>query len=84
MINFRQEELIDELINQIREKYPETELVGITQSPEDPESLWIRVTAPEDEDRKIELREFGNEKAADILLDYGYHMLVMPSRKKAA
>jgi len=39
------------------------------------------MTAPEDEDREIKLRRFGSEKATDILLDYGYHMLVMPRRK---
>ena len=39
---------------------------------------------PEDEDREIALREYGNDKATDILLDYGYHMLVMPTRKMAA
>jgi hypothetical protein len=30
------------------------------------------------------MREFGSDKVSDILLDYGYHMLVMPVRKKAA
>ncbi len=41
------------------------------------------MTAPEDEDREIEMREFASDKVLDILLDYGYHMLVMPTREVA-
>jgi hypothetical protein len=84
MMNFKQEELIDELMAQIQERYPEVELIRVTESPESASTLWIEVTAPEDEDRRIEMREFGSDKVSDILLDYGYHMLVMPVRKKAA
>ncbi len=84
MINFKQEELIEELMCQIREKFPEVELIDVTESWETSTTLWINVTAPEDEDRKIELREFGSDKVTDILLDYGYHMLVMPTTKDAA
>jgi len=83
-MNFKQEELIDELMIQIQERYPEVELIRVTESPESASTLWIEVTAPEDEDRRIEMREFGSDKVSDILLDYGYHMLVMPVRKKAA
>ena len=53
------------------------------EGPEDPETLWIEVTAPDDEDREMELREFAAEKVTDIQLDYGYHMLVMPTRRTA-
>ncbi len=77
-INFKQEELIEELLNDIQKVFPKVELVGVTHSPEDSESLWINVTAPEDEDEEFELRAFASEKTTDILVDYGYHMLVMP------
>lgn len=53
------------------------------KSAENPSTLWIKVTAPEDEDREIEMREFASDKVLDILLDYGYHMLVMPTREVA-
>ncbi|MDM8550519.1 hypothetical protein QUF72_10590 [Desulfobacterales bacterium HSG2] len=72
-----------QLIEHIRKKFPEVERIEVAKSPEDPESLWIRVAAPEDEEREIALREYGNDKAADILLDYGYHMLVMPTTKRS-
>ena len=80
-INFKQEELIEKLMDDIRQEFPEVELIDVTESPEGHETLWINMTAPEDEDREIKLRRFGSEKATDILLDYGYHMLVMPRRK---
>jgi uncharacterized protein (UPF0332 family) len=79
-MNFKQEELIDELIAQIQERYPEVELIRVTESPENSSSLWIEVTAPEDEDREIDLIEFSGDLVTDVLMDYGYHMLVMPTR----
>jgi hypothetical protein len=84
MINFKQEELIERLMDQIRERFPEVRLIKIVESCEDPESLWVKVTSPEDEDRELELRAFASDKVTDILLDYGYHILVMPMRKVAA
>ncbi len=81
MINFKQEELIDGLMREIREKYPEVALIKVTESAENPSTLWIKVTAPEDEEREIEMREYASGMVADILLDYGYHMLVLPMRR---
>jgi len=84
MINVKQEELIQQLMAQIGEEFPEVDFINIVEHPEDPESLWINVTAPGDEDREMDLIEFAGDRITDILLDYGYHMLVMPVRKKAA
>ncbi|MGE0085733.1 MAG: hypothetical protein AB7S75_15090 [Desulfococcaceae bacterium] len=83
MINFRQEELIEEVVNYVREKFPDVRFIGVSESPEDPSDLWIRVTSQEDEDRRSELIEYACDKTMDILLDYGYHMLVMPTRQAA-
>jgi hypothetical protein len=77
-MNLRQEELVEELVAAIKGKYPEVNLVEVKESPETPDTLWICITAPKDEDREIELRSFSADKATDILCDYGYHMLVMP------
>ncbi len=77
-INFKQQELIDRFIEALKENFPETEFVDVTESPENPNDLWINVTEVKDEDREIELIKFCGEKSADILMDYGYHMLVMP------
>ncbi|QTA83112.1 Uncharacterized protein dnl_55060 [Desulfonema limicola] len=81
MINFKQEELIEQLVNHIQQKYPEVQLIEVTESPEDSDSLWLIVTAPEDEDRESELITYSADKSMDILLDYGYHMLVMPTHE---
>jgi len=78
MINFKKQELIDELLKEVKEKFPEVEFIEITESPEDPADLWVNVTAPVDEDRETELIKFSGAKATDILLDYGYHILIMP------
>lgn len=82
MINFKQEELIEELVNHVREKFPEVRFIEVSESPEDPESLWVRVTAPEDEDRVSALIGYSADKSMDILMDYGYHMLLMPTRQE--
>ncbi|NJL58706.1 MAG: hypothetical protein HC887_02710 [Desulfobacteraceae bacterium] len=80
-INFKQEELIEKLMNDIKNEFPEVGLISVVEGPEDPETLWINVTAPEDEDREMALIELSGDKGMDILLDYGYHLLVMPRRK---
>ena len=83
MINLKQEQLIRDVVEYVTVKFPEAKFIGVTESPEDPADLWIRVAMPEDEDRKSELMDYACEKTMDILLEYGYHMLVMPTRQYA-
>ncbi|MGH7493159.1 MAG: hypothetical protein ACREOO_12295 [bacterium] len=78
MINFKQQELIDNLFKAVKEKYAEVEFLNVTESPEDPADLWLNITAPADEDREIELSRFANQISTDILQDYGYLIFVMP------
>jgi AAA+ ATPase superfamily predicted ATPase len=84
MINFKQKELIRSFFNSVKDKFPETEFLSVTESPENPADLWINITEPGDEDREIELIEFASDKTVDILLDYGYHISVMPRTMKEA
>lgn len=79
-INFKQQELIDGLVEALKEKFPEVRFVDVTESPENPNDLWINVSKVKDDDRFIELTDFCGEKSTDILMDYGYHILVMPIR----
>jgi len=81
-MNFKQKELINELFEKVKQKYPETRLIKIMESPEDPRDLWIWVSAPDDEDREIELMEFASELETDILLDYGYSLSIMTMPEK--
>jgi hypothetical protein len=78
MLNLKQEQLAAEFVEDIRKNFPEVQLINITPSPENPDDLWIRVTAPKNEEREFELMDFCSNKTMDILLDYGYHMLVLP------
>ncbi len=79
-INSKQQELIEGLICELNRNFPDVKFVDITENPENPNDLWINVTEPEDEDREIELTKFFSDKTVDILMDYGYHILVMPIR----
>ncbi len=79
-INCKQQELIQGLVEDLNRHFPDVKFVDITESPENPNDLWINVTEPEDDDMEIKLTKFFSEKSADILMDYGYHMLVMPIR----
>jgi hypothetical protein len=81
MINFKQRELIDALMDGIKKRFPEVELIDVIESPEDPKTLWIRVTTPDNEDREIDLIEFSGDLVTDIHIKYGHHMLVMPTRR---
>jgi len=80
MIDSKQEKLVKELVRHVQTKFPEVRFIEVAESPEDPRDIWIRVTAPEDEDRKLELISFACDKSMDILVDSGYHMLIMPTR----
>ncbi len=80
MINFRQQELIETFADAVEKRFPDVKFVDVTESPENPNDLWINVTRVRDEDRLIELIDFCSEKSTDILMDYGYHMLVMAVR----
>ncbi len=80
MINFRQQELIETFVSEVEGRFPDVKFVDVTESPENPNDLWINVTRVGDEDRLIELIDFCSEKSTDILMDYGYHMLVMAVR----
>ncbi len=79
-INHKQQELIQGIVEDLNRHFPDVKFCDITESPENPNDLWINVTEPEDEEREIELTKFFSEKTTDILMDYGYHMLVMPIR----
>ncbi len=56
--------------------------VSVTESPEDPQDLWVNITFPENEERQIKLMEYAAELETDILLNYGYHIMLMPATKR--
>ena len=82
MLTLKQEELIKKLIKEVQKKFPDVKFININRSPENPDDIWVNVTAPETEEREFELREFAADKSMDILLDYGYHISIMPNRNE--
>lgn len=78
MINFKQQELTEEYFRAIQNRFPEAELLKVTESPEDPNDLWVNIIFPEDEDRETELIEFAGNMTIDMLVRYGYHISAMP------
>ena len=46
----------------MKEKFPETEFVSVTEGPENPADLWINITALEDENREEELISFASDQ----------------------
>lgn len=77
-ISYKQQQLIDELFNKVKEKYPEIVFKNLDISPDDPEHIWINVLADMDDDIKEEMNHFCSELEYDILMDYGYAISIMP------
>lgn len=84
MLNLKQEELIRKLLKEVQKEFPEVKFININRSPENPNDIWVNVTAPDTEEREFELREFAADKSMDILLDYGYHISIMINPNEAS
>lgn len=76
MINEKQMELSKMLFERLKKKFPEIELVSITESAESPFNIWVNIIYPQDEDRQIEMHELASKISTDILLDFGYHITI--------
>jgi len=77
-LNHKQKDLLDQLVKEIETKFPETKFIEAYPGLEGENSIWLDFTKPGDEDRLIEIGEYASERTADILLDYGYHFVVLP------
>lgn len=78
MINFKQRELSRKLFDDLKTKFPEIELVKITESYETPEDIWVHVSMPQNDEREIDLIETSAEISTDLLITYGYHITILP------
>lgn len=83
-MNHKQEELIAQLAEDIEKKFPEVKFVEAVPSPEDDNTLLLRFTEPENDDRFMDILEYASERTTDILLDYGYHMVAVPVVRNGA
>ncbi len=78
-LNHKQEELIEQLVKEIETKFPETKFVDAVPSPESENTIWLEFTHPDNEEKFMEIIEYAGGRTMDILLDYGYHFLVLPA-----
>jgi len=76
MINLKQIELSHQLFDNLKQQYPEIELVDIAESGVYPEHIWVNIIMPENEDRDIEMGHLAANRSIDILIDYGYHITI--------
>ncbi len=76
MFNEKQVELSKMLFEKVKDRFPEVELVDITETAYNPSNIWVNITMPSDEDRLIELEDVSAEISTDILLDHGYHITI--------
>jgi len=82
-INHKQKQLMDELFDKVKERYPEIVFKDLQVSPDDPDHIWINVIADMDEDREIEMNRFSASLEIDILVDYGYAFSIMSENPNA-
>ena len=80
-INYKQQELIEELFNTVKAKFPEIEFVGLGENPDYKDHILIKVVADMDDERRNDMREFAIDRAIEILDNYGYLFSVMQSNK---
>lgn len=76
-LNHKQRELADYVVSEVRRTFPEVCGAVYEHVPTYPDYVQIELSAEDaDEDRIIEIRSFGADIVSDILVDYGYMMLV--------
>ncbi|MCU0427536.1 MAG: hypothetical protein MUF71_18130 [Candidatus Kapabacteria bacterium] len=76
-LNSKQRELADYVVSELRKCYKQVSSAVYAQAPTYSDYLEIDIlTDGADEDTIIEMRTFGAEIVSDILVDYGYMMLV--------
>ncbi len=77
-LNPKQKKLIAGLAKKIELKFPEAKFVDVAPSPEGKNTVLVHFTKPSTDRRFMEIAEYASGMAMDILLDYGYHFIVLP------
>ncbi|MFY7997497.1 MAG: hypothetical protein ACOVSW_02725 [Candidatus Kapaibacteriota bacterium] len=75
-LNLKQQELLENYIAQLQERFPSIEVQGITPSAEDPADIWVHIFVTDD-DPDGAISAFAAEMNIDILVNYGYSISVM-------
>jgi len=82
-IKLKQQQLLDELLSKVKERYPEIVFQSIEPAVDDPDDIWINILADMDEDRQMEMSLYAAELETDILTDYGYAFTILSHNPNA-
>ena len=82
MMNFKQQEVLNNIIVKFQEKFPEVRLVDVQEL--NPYEYWVLLLEPSDEDRLFELERLQAELGTDALVDYGVNFHFMPADPEEA
>lgn len=74
MMNFKQKDLAQLFYEKLKAEFPEISLLGIAEQPD--RSIWVKVATPREDG--LEIIEASGKESMDVLLNYGYQILVMP------
>jgi len=77
MMNFKQKEVLENIIAELQKKFPEVRLTGIEEL--SPHEFWVILTEPDDEECRLALDTLQGELGTDALLDYGVNFHFMPA-----
>jgi hypothetical protein len=77
-LNQKQLELVEHFSAQIEARFPEVKFQEALPSPEGANTVLLHFSRPDSDDRFMEVAEFAGERMTEILLDYGYHFVVLP------
>ncbi len=75
-MNYKQKELVDKFISIIKDKYPLIDYLHVTESPDDPNDLWVHFYVPYDENIQTEISEFAGMLSSDFLVEYGWLLII--------
>lgn len=67
----------EELFKEVKERFPDVELVGIGPSPETDDLIVVEVILPGDDEREEAFADFTATRATDILLATGDYIIVV-------
>jgi hypothetical protein len=77
-INHKQAEILDRLFQEVQRRFPTIVRQELRRSPEDKEHLWLYVEGSMTEEEEVDFINFSGDLEADILLDTGYSISLMP------
>lgn len=76
MLNFKEQELSNNLFNKLKKQFPAIELVEIIENAYDGGDVWMRVIPPLDRQERTQFSELAAELTTEILMEYGYDIVI--------